>query len=178
MSGVHAWKHMKSEMTAGILMLLTAGVVLGQAVPDGDNKTTHARMSQTEHLYRGSKIIGSAVRDPRDRRIGEIKDILLDGRRGEIAYAVVSFGGMGSAGEKYHPIPWRALEPSDDGKYYVLHADREVIVQAPGFERGKWPDLADQRWSADVDRYWSRMVGRGSPEGNNRLPPPSPSMNR
>ncbi len=116
--------------------------------------------AQQQALYRGTKIIGSVVRDGKDRKIGEIKDLVLDARRGEVAYAVVSFGGAMGVGHKYHAIPWQALEPGDDGRYYVLHADRETISQAPGFDKAKWPDMADRRWSADIDRYWSRMVGR------------------
>jgi sporulation protein YlmC with PRC-barrel domain len=119
---------------------------------------------QQQDMYRGSKIIGASVRDQKDKKIGEIKDLVLDSRRGEVAYAVVSFGGVMGVGRKYHAIPWQALQPSDDGKYYVLNADKETITQAPGFDKGDWPNMADQKWSADVDRYWNRMVGRGPPD--------------
>jgi sporulation protein YlmC with PRC-barrel domain len=120
-------------------------------------QTASAREQQ---LYRGSRIIGSAVRDAHDRKIGDIKDIVLDPQRGEIAYAVVSFGGVMGVGRKYHAIPWRVLEAGDDGRYYVLHADRETISLAPGFDKGNWPDMADQKWHAEIERYWSRTVGR------------------
>lgn len=118
---------------------------------------------QQQDMLRGSKIIGANVRDLKDKKIGEIKDLVLDGGRGEVAYAVVSFGGVMGVGKKYHAIPWQALKPGDDGKHYVLNADKETIAQAPGFDKGDWPDMADQKWSADIDRYWSRMVGRGTP---------------
>lgn len=123
--------------------------------------------TREQQLYRGSRIIGSAVRDPKDRKIGDIKDLILDSRRGEVAYVVVNFGGVMGVGRKYHAIPWRALEPSDNGKYYVLHADRETISQAPGFDKGNWPDMADQKWNAEIERYWNRTVGRGPLGGGN-----------
>jgi len=121
---------------------------------------------QQQDMLRGSRIIGASVRDQKDRKIGEIKDLVLDGGRGEVAYAVVSFGGVMGVGKKYHAVPWQALKPGDDGKYYVLHADKETIAQAPGFDKSNWPNMADQKWSADIDRYWSRMVGRGAPDNN------------
>lgn len=167
---------MKTLISPGVFTLfafIAFGSAAGQAMAadtGARTATSPAQAAQTQHLYRGSKIIGATVRDPRDRKIGDIKDLILDSRRGEIAYAVVNFGGVTGAGSKYHAIPWQALTPGDDGKYYVLQADREIISQAPGFDRGRWPDLADQRWSADVDRYWSRMVGRGTSD-TNRLPP-------
>lgn len=124
---------------------------------------------QNKHMYRSSKIIGTAVRDMHDRKIGEIKDLLLDSRRGAVAFAIVNFGGVLGVGSKYHAIPWQILRPSDDGRYYVLQADRETISLAPSFDRGNWPDLSDERWSADVERYWSRRLGPGSADAN-RLP--------
>jgi len=119
-----------------------------------------------QQMYRGSKIIGANVRDTKDKKIGEIKDLMLDSARGEIAYAVVSFGGVTGTGRKYHAIPWQALQPGEGGRYYVLNADSETISQAPGFDRNNWPDAADQKWGADVDRYWTRMVGRGLPDNS------------
>ena len=132
------------------------------APPTGAAASAPAATSQQHNLYRGSRIIGSNVRDLKDRKIGLIKDLVLDGGRGEIAYAVVSFGGVMGVGRKFHAIPWQALRPSDDGKYYILHADRETINQAPGFDKARWPDMADGKWNAEIDRYWSRMVGRGN----------------
>jgi hypothetical protein len=135
----------------------------------GPPLTRTAKGAPQQQLYRSTRIVGTPLRDARDRKIGEIKDLLLDGRRGEVAYAVVSFREPASAG-KLHAVPWQALEPGDEGRYYVLQADRETIIQAPGFDKGKWPDMSDPQWSADTDRYWSRMVGRGA-SGSNRIDP-------
>ncbi|HYD63666.1 MAG TPA: PRC-barrel domain-containing protein [Noviherbaspirillum sp.] len=145
---------------------IPAGPAAAQTAPPTGATATAPIASPLQHkLYRGSRIINSNVRDPKDKKIGQIKDLILDGGRGEIAYAVVSFGGVLGVGSKLHAIPWQALEPSDDGNYYILHADRETISQAPGFDKARWPDMTDQKWHAEIDRYWSRMVGRG-PAGN------------
>lgn len=133
----------------------------GAPVPAADKAAR-----QQQQMYRGSKIIGASLRNTKDSKIGEIKDLMLDGARGEIAYAVVSFDGVTGAGRKYHAIPWQTLQPAEGGRYYVLNADRETLSQAPGFDRKDWPDMADRKWSADVDRYWTRMVGRGLPDNS------------
>lgn len=135
------------------------------APPTGAAAAAPAASQQQHKLYRGSRIIGTNVRDSKDRKIGQIKDLILDGARGEIAYAVVNFGGVMGVGKKFHPVPWQALRPSDDGNYYILHADRETISQAPGFDKARWPDMADRQWNAEIERYWSRMVGRGQAPG-------------
>lgn len=165
---------MKTLYSVAVVAMLATGVAFGQAAaPDIGTRTAPAWPSkavQNKHMYRTSKIIGTAVRDAQDRKLGEIKDLLLDSRRGVVAYAVVNFGGVLGVGAKYHAVPWHALSPSDDARYYVLQADRETISQAPSFDRGNWPDLADERWSEDVDRYWSRRLGAGGADIN-RLPP-------
>lgn len=159
---------MKKSCHAAILSVL-AGTTFNFAIaqnspPQGDIPQA-AQATPTRNMYLGSKIIGATVRDPQENKIGEIADLVLDSRRGEVAYVVVSSGGVMGMGGKYHPIPWKALQASDDGKYYVLHADRETVSKAPGFERGKWPDMAAQKWSADVEGYWNKMVGQGLPGG-------------
>lgn len=168
---------MKAFIQAAALAVISLSVALpvtaqtstkertGSPVPSA-KQATDQTAKQQQGMYRGSKIIGATVRDQRDKKIGEIKDLVLDSGRGEVGYAVVSFGGVMGVGRKYHAIPWQALQPSDDGKYYVLSADKETIAQAPGFDKGDWPNMADQKWSADIDRYWSRMVGRGPPDAS------------
>lgn len=162
---------MRSLIKAVLLILSCVAITVPATAQTDPPAMKTARPDQAvrqQLMYRGSKIIGAEVRDRQDRKIGEIKDLMLDGARGEVAYAVVSFGGVGR-GQKYHAIPWQALQPREDGRHYVLHADRETISQAPGFDKGDWPDTADRTWSAEVDRYWTRMVGRGPPD--NRLTP-------
>jgi hypothetical protein len=148
---------------------------------DGNERAASVRAGppsslQQQELYRGSKIIGAQVRDAHNHKIGEIKDLLLDSARGELAYAVVKF--TDAAPRKLYPVPWPALVPDRSGRHYVLHADREVVGQAPGFEAMRWPDMSDQRWSDEIDRYWNRAVGRGpyvAQPGGSDKPPGAPT---
>lgn len=128
-----------------------------------------------QEMYRSSKIVGATVRNADQRKIGVIKDLMLDSQRGEIAYAVISFGGVMGVGEKYHAVPWTALSPGENGRFYVLRADKETIANAPGFDKGKWPDIGDPKWNAEIDNYWNRLVGRAMPP-HGRLPAPGVNM--
>ncbi|HJV86044.1 MAG TPA: PRC-barrel domain-containing protein [Noviherbaspirillum sp.] len=167
---------MKAMLRVALLLLAGVGAGAYAQHPVGAGsmmaaQAQHGNSARQQHLYRASKIVGAKVRNQREEKVGVIKDLVLDSRRGEIAYAVVRFEGSVAAtgaGKKLHPIPWRALQASDDGTYYILQTDRETLTHAPGFDRKHWPDMADQRWSDDVDRFWDRMVGRGN-SGNNNL---------
>jgi sporulation protein YlmC with PRC-barrel domain len=159
------------------IALAMAVPALAQPAPaTGAAASVPAATKQQHKLYRSSRIVGANVRDSNDRKIGQIKDLILDGGRGEIAYAVVNFGGVMGVGKKFHAVPWQALNPSDDGNYYILRADRETISQAPGFDKARWPDMTDRKWTGEIDRYWSRMVGRGN-AGDKTMSSGSPNAN-
>jgi hypothetical protein len=162
------------RIAPGFLFIAVTALPAAQSLTPAAGGTTAAAASgealRHQQSYRASKIIGSFVRAAHARKIGEIKDLVLDSRRGEIAYVIVSFGGVMGVGKKLHAIPWMALQRSDDNKYYVLHADRETINLAPAFDKAKWPDMTDPKWTAEIDRYWTRAVGRG-PGGNNEMSP-------
>jgi len=105
-------------------------------------------------LGRASKLIGTDVIDAKGEKLGDIKDIVLDRRRGDVAYAVVGFGGTLGVGDKYFAIPWQALKPREDK--LVLNVDREKLKDAPGFDKDNWPDMASRKWNTDTARYYGQ----------------------
>jgi len=80
---------------------------------------------------RAGKAIGTNVYDRRGKKIGDLKDIVLDKTSNSIMFAVVSFGGMLGIGEKFHPVPWSELDydPSQGG--YVVSFTEEQLKSAP-----------------------------------------------
>ena len=59
---------------------------------------------------KASNIIGTSVVDTKDESLGDIKEIVIDPSTGRVAYAVVSFGGFLSMGEKLFAIPFSAFK--------------------------------------------------------------------
>ena len=149
-----------------VLSLPLAGAAGAQGVVPGSGSMAEApsgASARQHQLYRTSRIVGTSVRDLNDRRIGRIQDLVLDGRRGEVTYAVVSFGGVLGVGQKLHAVPWQVLQPENGGRHYTLNVDRETINLAPAFDKANWPDMTDAKWRMEIERYWSRKVGRGNP---------------
>jgi sporulation protein YlmC with PRC-barrel domain len=89
--------------------------------------------TQTGHTsaIRAKKVLGSSVKDLSGTTIGKIEDIVLDKQSSDILFAVVSFGGFLGIGEKYHPVPWSALDyvPNEDA--YVVSYTAEKLKAAP-----------------------------------------------
>ena len=80
---------------------------------------------------RGKKVIGTTVKDMNGQTIGEVEDVVLDKMSNNIMFAVISFGGFLGIGEKYHPIPWAALDyvPNEDA--YVVKYTEDQLRAAP-----------------------------------------------
>ena len=99
-----------------------------------------------------SQLIGSPVRNDQGENLGAIDDLLVDLKDGEVCYAVVSFGGVLGFRSKYIAVPLPLLQMSKDGKC-LLSETRIALQQAPGFNKGKWPDCANDTQLEIVKRY-------------------------
>ncbi|MBI1890079.1 MAG: PRC-barrel domain-containing protein [Burkholderiales bacterium] len=118
-----------------------------------------------ERQHRASKIIGTDVYDLQGKKIGEVRDVVLNPKQGNIDYAVVSFGGVMGVGSKYFAVPWNSLQATSDATRYMLNVDKDALKSAPGFDKNRWPDMANQQWKSEVDRYWQNRSGGTSTGG-------------
>ena len=113
---------------------------------------TPAERHDWERSHRVSKIIGSDVRNKTGEKIGDIRDLMVDGN-GTIKLAIVSTGGFLGVGDRLHAVPWDVLTlgPKDD---HILDIDKAHLQATPGFTSKTWPNLGDDHWLADNRRYY------------------------
>ncbi|MFG1427243.1 PRC-barrel domain-containing protein [Roseixanthobacter glucoisosaccharinicivorans] len=88
---------------------------------------------ETTSLIAGDKVSGTAVYNPAGEHLGSIHDLMLDKRSGQVAYAVMSFGGFLGIGEKYHPLPWSTLDYDPAQSGYVVNLSRAQMEGAPTY---------------------------------------------
>jgi hypothetical protein len=75
-------------------------------------------------------------------------------------FAVLSFGGFLGVGEKYHPIPWAALDYDEDANSYVVPFSREQLQAAPAgsveeLTQNDGMNFRDRTYAYyRVERYW------------------------
>ena len=84
--------------------------------------------SSTGHkLIPSDRIEGTVVRRPNGERIGTIKRLMIDKVSGQVAYAVLNFGGFLGMGQKHYPISWSRLtyDPAI-GAYQLDLSDAEL----------------------------------------------------
>jgi hypothetical protein len=102
----------------------TAGTSGATAASTGDVRETH-------NLIASDKVEGTPVRRSDGEKIGTIERVMIEKRSGQVAYAVMSFGGFLGIGESYHPLPWGVLTYDTRLGGYVVDLSRERLEGAP-----------------------------------------------
>lgn len=105
-------------------------------------------------LMGADTLLGDHVVNGHDEKLGEIKEIMLDMATGQVAYAVLAFGGLLGVGEKLFAVPWQALHLDTVSKRFILNVDKETLKTAPGFNKDAWPDMADMSWANQVHAFY------------------------
>jgi len=98
---------------------------------------------------------GDPVLNGRNETLGKIRDIMIDVPTGTVAYAVLTVGGLMGLGDKQFAIPWPALVLDADRKCFILDIAKEVLQNAPGFDKDNWPSMSDIAWASKVYEFYN-----------------------
>ena len=111
------------------------------------------------YLMGAGTLIGEDVYNDKDEKLGDIKEFMLAMDTGNVAYAVLSFGGFLGMGEKLFAVPWNALKLDTVNKRFVLNMEKDQLKNAPGFDKDDWPDMADQTWVNGIQSFYGTGSG-------------------
>jgi PRC-barrel domain len=110
---------------------------------------------ETDRLIAADKVEGTAVYNRMSERLGTVHNVMIDKYTGQVAYAVMSFGGFLGMGESYHPLPWRVLTYDTRQGGYVVDLDRSRLEGAPSFTTSNMPTWSDESYRRRIDEYYS-----------------------
>ena len=113
-------------------------------------------------LMGADTLIGDDVYNHEDEELGDIKEIMLDMRTGQIAYAVLSFGGVLGMGDKLFAVPWERLTLDTVNKRFLLNVDKDLLKNAPGFDKNNWPDMGSEAWNQQMEAFYGSSTRYGS----------------
>jgi hypothetical protein len=111
-------------------------------------------LDSKHHLIASDRVEGTAVLDRDGVKIGTIQRVMIDKLSGKVAYAVMSFGGFLGIGEKYHPLPWSALDYDVDAGGYVVNLSKEQLEGGPSYETDKMPRWGDRDYETRLHDYY------------------------
>ncbi len=105
-------------------------------------------------LMGADTLLGNDVYNQNEEDLGDIKEIMLDMTTGQVAYAVLSFGGFLGMGERLFAVPWDVLKLDTVNKRFILNIDKDRLESAPGFDKDHWPNMADQSWRDKINAFY------------------------
>src|SRR5688572_10248465 len=115
--------------------------------------TGNVATNETDRLIASDKVEGTAVYNRQGERLGSVYNFMVDKRSGQVAYAVMSFGGFLGIGDSYHPLPWKSLTYDTSLGGYVVDLDKQRLQEAPSYTSRESPT-----WNRDygdrIDRYY------------------------
>lgn len=114
-------------------------------------------LDETPRLIASNKVEGTAVYDSEGRHLGTVHNFMVDKVSGQVAYAVLAFGGFLGLGENHHPLPWRALRYSTELGGYVVDIDPGVLSGAPSHGPGE-DSFADPNYGKRLDDYYGSRL--------------------
>jgi sporulation protein YlmC with PRC-barrel domain len=120
---------------------------------------------------RASQLIGMNIQNDQGKGVGEVQDIVLNSRNGQVRYVAVTYGGFLGFGNKLFAVPYEAFrwkqDPDDRDDYImVLNVTQEKLKGAEGFDDEQWPSLGDRQFLRELDkRYGVKRRERGRDRG-------------
>lgn len=115
---------------------------------------TNASAARLGEVQKASKIIGMAVQNREETKLGDVNNLMVDLAAGRIVAVIISSGGFLGMGDELSAIPPTALRFSPDRDKLQLDASKESLSQAPHFKSNQWPDFNQPGYAGGVYRAY------------------------
>jgi sporulation protein YlmC with PRC-barrel domain len=154
-------RRFKRSLIAALVVpaLAVPGAVLAQQAAQPQEQPQAAQQQQAElpielgeRDKRASRLIGMDVRSPQDENLGEIRDLVINTRTGNVEYVALAHGGVLGLGEDLYAYPLERFELAPDRDQVTLNATRGQLEQAQGFDSDDWPKVRADR------SFWDRVT--------------------
>jgi hypothetical protein len=105
-------------------------------------------------LLGADSVQGDDVYNYEGERLGTIRQVMIDVRRGRVGYVVLSHGGLLGLGDRLFPIPWAALTIDPERACFLLDLTARELESAPDFGKSDWPDMSDLNWATTIHAFY------------------------
>lgn len=109
---------------------------------------------ETDRLIASNKVEGTSVYNRQGEHLGEVYNFMVDKFSGQVAYAVMSFGGFLGMGQSYHPLPWKVLNYDTGMGGFVVDLDKDRLKGAPTYSTSETPNWTDRAYTRRIDDYY------------------------
>lgn len=115
-------------------------------------------MNVSATAWRASQVMGTTVKNATDETVGEVKDLVLDMKTGEIIAVIVSSGGFLGIADTLSAVPVTSLRYDGTVKAFKTGLTKAQLGKAPQFKTNAWPDY-NEATSIEALRSYRDSVG-------------------
>ncbi|MCC5785653.1 MAG: PRC-barrel domain-containing protein [Phycisphaerales bacterium] len=165
---------MKLIAAIPLTTVLLAGTAFGQQTTRDQQRQQQQQQTQQEtrqhtdqhaqarsmHVLSG-EIIGKEVVDRRGESLGKIGDLVVDLRKGETPYAVLTFGGTLGFNRDHVAVPMGAFTWDEESDRYTINTTKERLESAPEFDKSDLDKIAEENWIDRTNRAFGTDRSRG-----------------
>jgi sporulation protein YlmC with PRC-barrel domain len=163
---IHKMKNIQRSLLITLVPLLTPLTAFAETDKQSRVSTPVAGTKGNADSWRASQVIGTDVKNAGDETIGEVEDLVLDVKGGEILAVIISSGGFLGVDDTLSAVPVTALRYDDRAKAFKTKLTKEQLGEAPQFKSDAWPDY-NEASSTEALRSYRDSVGGDVSEPDN-----------
>ena len=114
----------------------------------------HPEAATPRPLIESDRVEGTEVYGSDQSHVGSIKRLMIDKKTGQVAYAVLEFGGFLGLGADTYTLPWGKLSYDTDLGGYRTDITPDQVKAAPDFYRRDGYAWADRDSERDLHSYY------------------------
>lgn len=117
-------------------------------------------LDESHELISSARVEGTPVFNSKGEKLGSVHSVMIHKQTGQVAYAVLSFGGFLGIGSHVHPLPWNLLDYDPERHGYVVDLTRQKLEQAPMLRLDEADRPSDRSYDEKLydyygaPRYW------------------------
>ncbi len=146
----------KSVLMLAMAMIIGFGFAVAymqtRAYGEGSSEKG-SEVSYFEASHDVSRLMGLEVNNQQGENLAAVKDFVVDAH-GQIAFAILSYGGLLGIGSKLVAVPFGALSYDPAGRLFVLNMSKEKLASAPKYHNRA--DLSNPRLSGDIYEFFGQ----------------------
>jgi sporulation protein YlmC with PRC-barrel domain len=136
-------KKFQRSLLLSLIPLLTPLALYAESDQITEQVTRMPGMKKNADSWRASQVMGVSVINTADENMGEVKDLVLDMKNGEILAVIISSGGFLGVADTLSAVPVQALWYDADAKSFKTKLTKEQLGKAPQFKTNAWPNYRD-----------------------------------
>lgn len=153
---------MKSIQRSFVFTLVPLLITMSATAETG-TQSTPGHASDDAHAgataYRVSEVMGYDVKNSSGDSVGDVKDIVLDMKSGDVLAVIISSGGFLGIGATLSAVPMSAVSHDRTNKTFTTRLTKDQLGKAPQFKNDEWPEHNDSDFAASLRSFRDSIGG-------------------